>query len=94
MLHCAHHDLQLWPAVYSRRVGAFHVGKGCRLLYSHEGIFATPELLTDKASTTLLEKAKTQGVQNTTIILTPEGNLITFSVPFPCLLRFALCDSQ
>ena len=60
------------------------------MLYSHDRVLATPELLADKASTTLLEKTETQGVRDTTLILTPEGNLVTFSVPFPCLLKLEL----
>ena len=74
--------MQLWPTMYGKRIGAFHIGKGCRLLYSYAGVFATSQLLENDAN-----KVATSRDAEMTVVLTPAGKLIKVVVPFSCILR-------
>lgn len=80
--------------MYGRRIAAFHIGKECRLMYSWNGVFTTSDLLTASEISGFKNiklpniPAVKEGVKDTTVILTPFGDLLAISVPFPCLLRY------
>ncbi|XP_065904739.1 rab3 GTPase-activating protein non-catalytic subunit-like isoform X3 [Dysidea avara] len=63
--------LELWPVQRGPKVASFNTGKGCRLLHTSRVVFNHSDLL-NKA---------------TMLLLTPNGQLITVSVPLHLLLR-------
>lgn len=75
----------MWPTIYGRRLAAFHVGKGCKLIYSPSGLLTTPQLRKSEAVPQTQER-----VGNMVVVVSPLGNLFTVSVPFPCLMRFVM----
>jgi hypothetical protein len=78
-----HACMQVWPTVYGGRIAAFHVGKGCKLMYSPNGCLTPSPGLSDESRYPEKEKLK-----NVTVLLSPLGSLLTVSVPLPCLIRF------
>lgn len=76
--------VELWPAHAGRRIAAFQVGKGCRLLYSPHGVFSLDHSGAKRGPPS---KLRATGIRDTTLLLCPNGQVITFSVPFPALAR-------
>ena len=75
--------------MYGRRITGFHVGKGCKLLYLPNTIFTTSELF-DGSSTPKSKFEEKERVKGATVVLSPLGNLVKVSVPFPCLSRLVI----
>ncbi len=66
----------------------FQVGKDCQLLYSPYGTF-TFDL--DEEGYVVSDERKAinneKGIRETVLLLCPDGQLVTFNVPFPMLTR-------
>ena len=67
------------------RVAVFQVGKGCRLLYSPHGLFTFDP--NEDEGRIQQDVGVVKGIRETVLLLCPDGQLVTFSVPFPVLTR-------
>ncbi len=86
--HCPTPHAQLWPVQSGSRVAVFQVGKDCQLLYSPHGTF-TFNLDEEGGAVSKERKAihNERGIRETVLLLCPDGQLVTFGVPFPLLTR-------
>ncbi|XP_064392664.1 rab3 GTPase-activating protein non-catalytic subunit-like isoform X2 [Halichondria panicea] len=80
--------VELWPVQSGSRVAVFQVGKDCQLLYSPHGTF-TFNLDEEGGAVSKERKAihNERGIRETVLLLCPDGQLVTFGVPFPLLTR-------
>ena len=69
---------KFWPVQSGARVAAFQVGKGCRL-------FHVPHCLFGEETERI--PPPYSGLEDRAVLLSPDGRLMTFLVPFPLLLQ-------
>ncbi len=68
----------MWPAQYGKRLIAFHIGKGCQLLYSTCDTFSLNEVTVSSGDRSSHKKPKYHCFA---MVLTPQGELLSFNIP-------------